>query len=37
VPIKLGQGKTTVSLFEVLPSAGVSDLQRILEDFERNG
>lgn len=36
VPIKLGAGKTTVSLFEVLPSASVADLQRILERFAKD-
>ncbi|KAK9842128.1 hypothetical protein WJX84_006636 [Apatococcus fuscideae] len=26
-----------VSLFDVLPSAGIRDMQRIIEDFVRNG
>lgn len=37
VPVSLGGGKMQVSLYDVLPSAGVRDLQRIIEDFARNG
>ncbi|KAK9861957.1 hypothetical protein WJX84_005949 [Apatococcus fuscideae] len=37
VPVKLGGGKLQVSLYDVLPSSAVQDLQRIVEDFARNG
>ncbi len=37
VPVSLGGGKMQVSLYDVLPSAGIRDLQRIVEDFVRNG
>ena len=36
VPIKLGGGKTQLPLSDLLPSAGVQDLERILADFERD-
>ena len=35
VPIKLGQGRTTVALFDVLPAACVRDLENICEDYAR--
>lgn len=36
VPVKLGQGKITVSLQDVLPPMCVQDIVRACEDFERN-
>lgn len=36
VPIKLGAGKVTVPLFELLPAACVRDLESILSDFEKD-
>ena len=36
VPIKLGGGKVTVSLYELLPSACLKDLENILSDFEKD-
>ncbi len=34
VPVKIGGGKTKVSLLDAIPSAGVQDLERIVEDFQ---
>lgn len=36
VPIKLGGGKVTVSLLELMPSACLRDLEGILSDFEKD-
>lgn len=36
VPIKLGQGKTTLSLAQVMPAMCVSDLVDVCEEFARN-
>lgn len=36
VPIKLGGGKAKLPLMDLLPSGCVQDLERILEDFERD-
>jgi len=36
VPIKLGGGKLTVALGDVLPAAGVRDMERICEDYARS-
>ncbi|KAA6418261.1 MAG: hypothetical protein FRX49_11770, partial [Trebouxia sp. A1-2] len=36
VPIKLGGGKAQLPLMDLLPSGSVQDLERILEDFERD-
>lgn len=36
VPIKLGGGKVTVPLIELLPSACIRDLEGILSDFEKD-
>lgn len=36
VPVKIGDGKTKVSLYDAIPSAIYGDLERIVEDFERN-
>lgn len=36
VPIKLGAGKVTVPLLELLPAACVRDLESILSDFEKD-
>ena len=35
VPVKIGGGKTKVSLYEAIPSMGFGDLERIVEDFQR--
>lgn len=36
VPVKLGQGKVTLSLNDVLPNMCVQDIVRACEDFERS-
>lgn len=36
VPVKIGGGKTQVSLYEAVPSFSFDDLQKIVEEFERN-
>ena len=36
VPIKIGGGKTQVSLYEAIPSFSLDDLEKIVESFERN-
>lgn len=36
VPVKLGGGKAQLPLLDLLPSACVQDLERILADFERD-
>jgi hypothetical protein len=36
VPVKLGKGKVSVSLEEVLPSICVQDIVRACEEFERS-
>jgi len=36
IPIKLGGGKQEIPLSELIPSAGVSDLIRLLEDCARS-
>lgn len=36
VPIKLGQGKMTVALKDVMPSGCVMDLKDICRDWERD-
>lgn len=36
IPVKLGQGKTSVSLDTVLPNMCVGDIVRACEDFSRN-
>ena len=36
VPIKIGGGKTQVSLYEAIPSFSLGDLEKIVEKFERN-
>ena len=36
VPVSLGGGKETLSLFDVIPAAGIRDMQDILKDFERD-
>ncbi|KAK9820230.1 hypothetical protein WJX72_007723 [[Myrmecia] bisecta] len=36
VPVKLGGGKLSVALSDVIPSKGVQDLVRILEDYARD-
>jgi hypothetical protein len=36
VPVKLGQGKVTVSLEDVLPRMCIQDIVRACEDFARN-
>jgi hypothetical protein len=35
VPVRLGGGRTTVPLLELVPSAGVRDLTRLVEEFGR--
>lgn len=35
IPIKLGGNKTTLSLFEIMPSACVQDLVSACKDFLR--
>lgn len=35
VPVKLGGGRTTASLLDVVPGAGVRDLTRLVEEFGR--
>lgn len=37
VPIKMGGGKATVSLFDAVPSFALGDLHRAVEDWARNG
>lgn len=37
VPVKLGGGKATVSLFDAVPSFALGDLHRCVEDWARNG
>jgi len=36
VPVKIGGGKTKVSLYEAIPSFSYGDLEKIVEEFERN-
>lgn len=36
VPVKIGGGKTRVSLFDAIPSFSYDDLQNIVRDFDRN-
>jgi hypothetical protein len=36
VPVKLGQGKATLSLADVMPSRGVQDLAEICEKYKRD-
>lgn len=36
VPVKLGGGKTTLTLFEVMPSFCVADLTKLLDEYGRN-
>lgn len=36
VPVKIGGGKTQVSLYEAIPSFSFDDLEKIVEDFERD-
>ena len=36
VPVRLGQGKTEVSLDSLLPAACVSDIVKACEDFSRD-
>ncbi|GFH26893.1 uncharacterized protein HaLaN_25118, partial [Haematococcus lacustris] len=35
VPVKLGAGKTQLSLYDVVPAMCLGDLTRILEDYGR--
>lgn len=35
VPVKLGQGKVTASLFDVMPPACIRDLVAICTDYAR--
>lgn len=35
VPVKVGQGKVTLSLEDVMPKTCVQDIVRACEDFER--
>ncbi len=36
VPVKLGQGKSTLPLAEVMPSRGLQDLAEICEKYARD-
>ena len=36
VPIKIGGGKTQVSLYEAIPSFSLDDLEKIVQKFERD-
>ena len=36
VPIKLGGGKATVALADLVPAAGLRDLERACEDYARS-
>lgn len=36
IPIKIGGGKTKVSLYDAIPSFGYDDFESIVRDFERN-
>lgn len=36
VPVELGKGKMTAPLSDLLPSGCMTDLYRILKDFERD-
>lgn len=36
IPVKVGGGKTKVSLYNAIPSFSCDDLEKIVEDFERD-
>lgn len=36
VPLSLGAGKKSISLFDAMPSFAVRDLAEIVQDFARN-
>ena len=36
VPLRLGQGKTQVSLFEAIPTYAIQDLVKIAKDYAKN-
>lgn len=36
IPLKIGGGKVKVSLFEAIPSFSYDDLEKIVEDFQRD-
>ena len=36
IPVKLGGGKTTLSLQELIPNSGLRDLMDVLEECQRN-